>query len=289
MRLSPVKKNESKYMDSYVLSIERLKPEVEREMFLQYFTSGNMKCFHTIVTSYLPDVMRVAIWHSKKFGVQVQDLFQAGVIGLLKAILAYRPDCKYYLRIFSYGKIVRAIRVCIARSWSVVNISTSRDYNILFVKIRQLFNCDNVDSYNRKVETLSKEFNLTPDKINEIKERFQYSDVTLDRLNSLNKASVYINQIKDPNQTPESDLIREECNKIMYDSVLDVLQKLSEKERFIVEKRYMEDIPWTLEKIGVYFGVTRERIRQIEKKALNKLKKLLKTERDIGSILSVTF
>ena len=266
-------------IDSYIAKIEKfplLTAEEELELINRYHNENNIKAAQKLVLSNLRFVVKVANEY-KKFGFSLKDLIQEGNLGLMKAVKNFHPEkgCNKFIS-YAVWWIRAQIHEFIMRSWSMVKIGTTQLQKKLFYKF------SNIDKDLEEDGTLTKElaeeFNVTEDKIIELKARMENSDVSLDSKIKDDEGNSFINLVESNYESPEEYAIENEKEEILKDKLYDALKVLNEREKHVILERYLSENPKTLQEIGDEFSITRERVRQIEKKALEKMKKHLPAE-----------
>ncbi len=272
----PVLKND---ISSYISKIEKfptLSAEEEYELIKKYHNEGDIEAAQKLVISNLRFVVKVANEY-KKFGFPLTDLIQEGNLGLMKAIKNYDPDkgCKKFIS-YAVWWIRAQIHEFIMKSWSMVKIGTTQLQKKLFYKFSNLDK--DLEENGVFAKQLADEFHVTEDKIIEIKNRFENSDVSLDTKIKDEEGSTFINLVPSHYQSPDEFAIENEKEDILHDKLYEALKVLNEREKYIILNRYLSDEPKTLQEIGDEFNITRERVRQIEKRALGKMKKVLPEE-----------
>jgi len=266
-------------ISSYIAKIEKfptLSAEEEHELIKKFHTQGDIQAAQKLVISNLRFVVKVANEY-RKFGFPLTDLIQEGNLGLMKAIKNYDPDkgCKKFIS-YAVWWIRAQIHEFIMRSWSMVKIGTTQLQKKLFYKFSNLDK--DLEENGVFAKQLAEEFHVTEDKIIEIKNRFENSDVSLDTKIKDEEGSSFINLVPSHYQAPDDFAIENEKEDILQEKLYEALKVLNEREKYIILNRYLSEDPKTLQDIGYKFNITRERVRQIEKRALEKMKRVLPDE-----------
>jgi RNA polymerase sigma-32 factor len=254
--------------------IEELSEEKEYVLASTYYNTGDIKAAHELTVSYLPTVFGLAHKYYCYFDVPIEDLVQEGTIGLMQAIKSFDPTKGYRLYSYAYRWIKQAIRYHIMKVWNLVKIGTTTSQRKLFFKVTKITKVNNVP-YDERIEKLSEELNVTKAEVIDVMNGFNHREYSLN--NPLNNESdvTFLDMLTDNSKSQEMVLIDKEEDNYKKLIVGNALSRLTENERLIVEKRYMEDNPWTLQEIADNLNLSRQRINQIEKKALKKLKYML--------------
>lgn len=262
-------------LSAYLVEIGKfpiLKPEEEYDLAVRYRETGDIEAAHKLVTSNLRFVVKIAYEYSSYSGVRMADLIQEGNIGLMTAVKKFDPYKGYRLISYAVWWIRAMIQNFILKSWSLVKIGTTQAQRKLFYKLGQTkralarFLPDAAFANREACDTLAKSLNVRNDDITLMERRMSARDISLDQ------PAVYNLPSRD-NQ--EELLARTEERQRLRAQVARALTTLNGKERFIVEKRLMADDPLTLREIGLRYRISRERARQLEQRAKQKIQKAL--------------
>ncbi len=254
-------------IDQYpILSRER-----ENELAIQYRDSGDSACLNELVTSNLRFVIKVALGY-KNYGVKVMDLIQEGNLGLIKAVERFDPDKGYRLISYAVWWIKAYIQNHIIKSWSMVKMGTTQAQRKLFYRIGDLPDASDADLHFDNVTKLADKINVTEDEVFDMWSRLKSRDLSLDDMLGENSRDSFTDTLRDESMNQELALAEIQEQMSLQDWASRALDTLSSRERYIIQKRILSDQPETLKDLGEHFGVTRERARQIERAALQKLK-----------------
>jgi len=248
-----------------------LNREDESKLAIRFRDSGDMNACQTLITSNLRFVIKVALGY-RNYGVKLMDLIQEGNIGLMKAVERFDPDKGYRLISYAIWWIKAYIQNFIIRSWSLVKIGTTQAQRKLFYRISDLPEATDVDTHMQDVSNLAKRIQVTEDEVVDMAARLKAHDLSLDDLIGDRSRDSFADTLRD--ETPGQDEVLAEMEeRLDLKNWADkALRSLSPREKYIVEKRVLSEDPVTLKELGKHFGVTRERARQIERAALEKLK-----------------
>ncbi len=272
----PTVKND---IDKYVAKIEKfplLTAKEEEELIHKYKNENNIEAAQRLVLCNLRFVLKVANEY-RKFGFPLKDLIQEGNLGLMKAVKLFEPEkgCKKFIS-YAVWWIRAQIHEYIMRSWSMVKIGTTQLQKKLFYKFSNIEK--DLEENGTYTKQLAKEFNVSEEKIIELKNRMEQSDVSLDTKIKDSEGSSFITLVESRYQSPEEEAIDKEKEEIFKKELQKAVNNLNEREKYIISERYLSPNPKTLQELGEELNVTRERIRQIEKRALEKMKKDLPDE-----------
>jgi len=265
-------------MDQYVSEINRYKlltREQETELAVRYAEKGELQAAHKLVVSNLRFVVKIAHEY-RGYGLKLLDLVQEGNIGLMMAVKKFDPSKGYRLISYAVWWIRAYIQNFIIRSWSLVKLGTTQAQRKLFFKLRS--ERDKADreagpGETATVKSLAKRLKVAEGEVNDMEMRLAARDFSLDAELEPGARQSHIDLLADdkgPSQ--EEQLARLEERRLVRGKVHEAMGSLNEKERYIVENRLMTDEPKTLQEIGQYFSISRERARQIEGNVIRKIR-----------------
>ncbi|MBI2981610.1 MAG: RNA polymerase sigma factor RpoH [Deltaproteobacteria bacterium] len=269
-------------MAAYIAEINRfalLSPEEEKELAFRYRDHRDIEAAHRLVTSNLRFVVKVAYEYAG-YGVRLSDLIQEGNIGLMHAVKKFDPRKGYRLISYAVWWIRAYIQNFILKTWSLVKIGTTQAQRKLFYKLRKtkakmagtLQGLENLSE--EACDHLAKTLEVKGSDVIEMEGRLRARDASLDQPVGENQEATRLDFVMaEANQ--EEELVNAEERSLVKTSVHKALQTLSDRERFIVEKRLMSDEPITLQEVGDRYKISRERARQIEEAAIRKMRTVL--------------
>jgi RNA polymerase sigma-32 factor len=161
------------------------------------------------------------------------------------------------------------------KSWNLVKLGTTQAQRKLFFRIGDIGQQKDEKSRSERIDKLAEELNVTSDDVIEVEARVKARDWSLDEPLGEDKHFTAMEMLEDKSDDQETRMMSLESDRDLCEATDKALRRLDERERFIVEKRFMDDSPWTLQRLGEHFGTSRERMRQIEKRALGKLRREL--------------
>jgi RNA polymerase sigma-32 factor len=256
---------------SQVRKIQPLTAEREFELAVKLTDTGDVEAAHELVVSHLPFVVKIAFQY-RHYMLPVQDLVQEGTIGLMKAVKRFDPHKGFRLVSFAIWWIKAYIKNFILRSWNLVKLGTTQAQRKLFFRVGDIGEHNDEVSRSSKIEELATELKVKTDEVIEMEARVKARDWSLNETFGADNDLAPIELLEDDSANQETLLIDGETERELSEVTEKALKKLDSRERFIVTKRFMDDNPWTLQKLGDHFGTSRERMRQIEKRALKKLR-----------------
>ncbi len=265
----------SNNLESFLAQVREIKPlsaEREFELAVRYREQGDIEAAHELVVSHLPFVVKVAFQY-RHYMLPVQDLIQEGAIGLMKAVKRFDPYKGYRLVSFAIWWIKAYIKNFILKSWSLVKLGTTQAQRKLFFRIGDIGEHLDESERDARISDLAEELNVKEDEVIEVEARVKARERSLNESLGDDRDATALELLEDSSPNQETTLIEMEEMANLETATKKALRKLDSRERFIITKRFMEDEPWTLQRIGDHFGTSRERIRQLEARALAKLRK----------------
>jgi RNA polymerase sigma-32 factor len=263
-------------LEHYMAQINRftlLSREEEVELALRYRRRGDLEAAHRLICANLRFVVKIAHEY-RSYGMKVLDLIQEGNIGLMMAVKKFDPERGIRLISYAVWWIRAYINNFIVRSWSLVKIGTTQAQKKLFFKLNQTRNAIRRLTGGEDTGEIARELEVRDDEVEEMARRMA-RDSSLDL--ELNEGENYtlMDSLADDRENQEDQLLLKEEDRILTGRVAAALQKLNDRERRIVQDRILQDHPRTLQELADDYGISRERIRQLEKNALAKLKGVL--------------
>jgi RNA polymerase sigma-32 factor len=263
-------------LESYVSAVNQiaiLSKEEERELGIKVFENNDLEAAHRLVTSHLRFVVYVARSYAG-YGLPVGDLIQEGNIGLMKAVKRYDPAHKVRLVSFAVHWIKAEIHEYILKNWRILKVATTKAHRKLFFNLRK----------NKKrlgwlrgpeIANIAEKLNVKPEVVAEMESRLHGQDVCFDLpLDDSDEDNTYSPQawLTNAGPSPEAVLEKETESELNHSLLFKGLDKLDERSLDIIESRWLTDKKATLQELAKKYGVSAERIRQLEAVAMKKLK-----------------
>ncbi len=268
-------------LDQYLAEAGRhsvLSREEERELALRWAEGGDRQAFEHLVRSNLRFVVKVAAGYRNR-GVPLEDLIQEGNLGLIQAVEKFDPDRGVRLLTYALWWIKAYLRKYIMRQSSVVKFGTTRAHRKMLSNVgmaqRHLARYSGPDDA-KDPEKIACLLDVDPESVSEV----LWFRATRDRsLNVPVSGEVddveILDRIPDTEPLPDAVVEAADSARIASEAVGKALERLDERERTIIQGRLLADEPETLQNLGIRYGVSRERARQIEQKAKNRLRRVL--------------
>jgi RNA polymerase sigma-32 factor len=273
MRNLPAVKNS---LESYLLQINQfplLTQEEEYDLAVRYRKHNDINAAHNLITSNLRFVVKVAFEY-RSYGLKLADLIQEGNIGLMMAVKKFNPEKGYRFISYAIWWVRAYIQNFIIKTWSLVKIGTTQAQKKLFYKIGKVRKVLESDKENeKKYEALAKDLDVSKEDIIEMEQRMSARDLSLDTPFDENHEMSHLDLLQEESVNQEEALSQQQEKKVREREIQNAMQRLSEKEAYVIQNRIMADSPLTLQEIGDHLKLSRERVRQIESEALKKLKR----------------
>jgi RNA polymerase sigma-32 factor len=269
-------------LSHYLEEIRRfpmLEPQQEYMLARSWREHGDREAAHKLVTSHLRLVAKIAMGY-RGYGLPISEVVSEGNVGLMQAVKRFEPEKGFRLATYAMWWIKAAIQEYILRSWSLVKMGTTANQKKLFFNLRKA---------KSKISALE-EGDLRPDQVQIIAKRLGVTEQDVVDMNrrlggdsSLNapirddgESGEWMDWLVDNSPSQESLLADSEESDNRHQALIAALDVLNEREKRIFQARRLADDPITLEDLATEFGVSRERVRQIEVRAFEKVQKAVK-------------
>tara|TARA_Y100001970_G_scaffold61208_1_gene78121 strand:+ start:374 stop:1270 length:897 start_codon:yes stop_codon:yes gene_type:complete len=274
---SPSSGGLSLYLDQ-IKKFPMLDAEEEYMLAKNWKERGNLKSAHKLVTSHLRLVAKIAMGY-RGYGLPVNELISEGNIGLMQAVKKFDPDKGFRLATYAMWWIKAAIQEYVLRSWSLVKMGTTTAQKKLFFNLKKIKNQiapeQTGDLRKEHVEEISKRLDVPSDEVVNMNRRMMGQEKSLNQPIKAGEEDEWQDWIIDENLDQELVM----AQKQEFDDKKELLYKsidiLNSREREILENRRLTENPKTLEELSKKYKISRERIRQIETKAFEKLQKAM--------------
>jgi RNA polymerase sigma-32 factor len=252
---------------------------------------GDTQAAHKLVTSHLRLVAKIAMGY-RGYGLPIGEVISEGNVGLMQAVKKFEPDKGFRLATYAMWWIRAAIQEYILRSWSLVKMGTTAAQKKLFFNLRrmkgQMAALEEGDMRPDQVETIATKLAVTPEEVISMNRRLAAPDSSLNAPVGGDGDNEWQDWLADDGAENQEERI---ADSEEFSGRMALLQaamgELNERERRIIEERRLKDEPATLEELSYEFGVSRERVRQIEVRAFEKLQKAMKRAALDKGLLSV--
>jgi RNA polymerase sigma-32 factor len=246
----------------------------EEQRLARRFKKGDLMSGHRLVTANLRFVVKVS-YEYRSYGIKMSDLIQEGNIGLMKAVQKFDADKGIRLISYAVWWIRAYIQNYILKSWSLVKLGTTQAQRKLFFSLartrRELEKLNNGDT-SLNVDEIAKRLHVKPAEVREMEQRMGGRDLSLDAPMGEDGGNSHVDFVVSGATGQDDEFADKEEAGMISAHVKTALQRLDPRERFIIEQRVMNERPMTLKELGEHFGFSRERARQLEIRAKDKLK-----------------
>jgi len=257
-----------------------LAPDEEYMLAKAYKEHGDRDAAHRLVTSHLRLVAKIAMGY-RGYGLPIGEVISEGNVGLMQAVKRFEPERGFRLATYAMWWIKASIQEYILRSWSLVKMGTTASQKRLFFNLRkvkgQIQALEDGDLTPDQVDTIATKLGVSKDDVVSMNRRLGGdSSLNAPIRGDLDGGGEWQDWLVDDAPTQESLLAESEELDNRRKLLKDAMGTLNERERRIFEARRLADDPVTLEELSSEFGVSRERVRQIEVRAFEKVQKAVK-------------
>ena len=261
---------------SQIKKFPMLDAEEEYLLAKNWKDSGNLQSAHKLVTSHLRLVAKIAMGY-RGYGLPVNELISEGNIGLMQAVKKFDPDKGFRLATYAMWWIREEIQEYVLRSWSLVKMGTTTAQEKLFFNLRKLKNQiapgQEGDLKDEHVSEISKRLNVDSKEVVNMNRRMMGHEKSLNDPIKSGETDEWQDWLVDDNLDQELIVSQKQEYDDKKKLLKDAIKILNEREKKIIESRRLSENPKTLEELSKKFKISRERIRQIETKAFEKLQK----------------
>jgi RNA polymerase sigma-32 factor len=264
-------------LSSYMRQIKKfplLEAKNEYMLAKAWKDQGDVKAAHKLVTSHLRLVAKIASGY-RGYGLPLSDLISEGNIGMMHAVKRFEPEKGFRLATYAMWWIKASIQEYVLRSWSLVKIGTTAAQKKLFFNLKKIKSnisaLDEGDLTPEQVDKISTELSVPKKEVVSMNRRISGSDYSLNAPVTRDGDGEWQDWLEDETQNQEASFADTEEYLLKKNIMVDALKVLSDREKDIICERQLNEKPLTLEDLSIRYGVSRERIRQIESKAFEKL------------------
>ena len=240
-----------------------------------------------LVTSHLRLVAKIAMGY-RGYGLPVSEIVSEGNVGLMQAVKRFEPDKGFRLATYAMWWIRASIQEYVLRSWSMVKMGTTAAQKKLFFNLRKAKSnigaIEEGDLTPEHVATLSDQLGVTPTEVTDMNRRLSGPDSSLNAPLRSESESEWQDWLADDTADQETRLAEREEMDDRHTLLVNAMKDLTERERDIIQARRLQDEPVTLEDLSQKYGVSRERVRQIEVRAFEKLQRGMQAAMNPGQL-----
>jgi RNA polymerase sigma-32 factor len=270
-------------LNRYLAEIKKfpiLAPEEEYMLAKRWREHGDTDAAAKLVNSHLRLVAKIAMGY-RGYGLPVSELISEGNIGLMQGVKKFEPDRGFRLATYAMWWIRASIQEFILRSWSLVKMGTTAAQKKLFFNLRRMKNqieaFEEGDLKPADVAKIAKDLGVSEEEVVSMNRRMGMGgDTSLNApLQSTEGEGQWQDFLVDTEPLQDERIAEDQESRVRHDLLMDALETLNDREKHILTERRLVDEPKTLEELSQVYGVSRERIRQIEVRAFEKLQSAL--------------
>jgi len=261
---------------SQIKKFPMLDAEEEYMLAKNWRESGNLKSAHKLVTSHLRLVAKIAMGY-RGYGLPVNELISEGNIGLMQAVKKFDPEKGFRLATYAMWWIKASIQEYVLRSWSLVKMGTTTAQKKLFFNLKKLKNKiapqQEGDLKDEHVKEISRRLDVNPKEVVNMNRRLMGHEKSLNDPIKAGEKDEWQDWLVDNSLDQELIVSQKQEYDEKKDLLYDSIKILNDREKKIIEERRLSENPKTLEELSKKYKISRERVRQIETKAFEKLQK----------------
>src|SRR5580704_14560555 len=257
-----------------------LEPQEEYMLAKRWREHQDTEAAHKLVTSHLRLVAKIAMGY-RGYGLPIGDVIAEGNIGLMHAVKRFEPERGFRLATYAMWWIRASIQEYILRSWSLVKMGTTAAQKKLFFNLRkaksEISALQEGDLHPDQVSTIATKLGVLNEEVISMNRRLSGGDASLNSPMRADSESEWQDWLVDDTTPSQETVVADTQEKSLRMGLLEeAMTELSDRERHILTERRLKDEPTTLEDLASQYGVSRERVRQIEVRAFEKLQKSMK-------------
>ena len=266
-------------MRRYLQEIQKfpvLEAEEEYCLAKRWTEDGDYDAAHKLVTSHLRLVAKIASGY-RGYGLPMAELISEGNIGLMQAVKKFEPDKGFRLSTYAMWWIRASIQEFVLRSWSLVKMGTSAAQKRLFFNLKKMKkNLQRIDDTAQltpdEIRNIARDLNVSEQDVVDMDQRMGASDQRLDApISRDGESGQWMDLLADPSESHETTIGNHQEFQQKHEMLMEAMEALSPRERDIILHRRLKEDQVTLEELSQRYGISRERVRQIEARALEKM------------------
>ena len=263
---------------SEISNYNLLTREQERELGIRVQEHGDKQAAYTLVTSNLRLVVKIALEFQRVWMQNLLDLIQEGNIGLMQAVKKFDPYKNVKFSYYASFWIKAYILKFIMDNWRLVKIGTTQGQRKLFFKLKKEKQKLIDDGFDPKPKLLSERLGVSEREIVDMDQRLDGWDVSLDAPLKDDSDTERIEFLSTNTESIEDQVSKKEIEVLLHNKIAEFRKKMTPRELEIFDLRIFSDNPVTLQEIGDRYGISRERVRQVEKNIIKKMREFFKRE-----------
>jgi RNA polymerase sigma-32 factor len=278
----PIPANVRDSLHLYLREVSRfplLKPDEEQRLAKRVRDHNDSEAAFRLISSHLRLVVKIAMDFQRRWMQNVLDLIQEGNVGLMRAVNKFDPDKGIKFSYYAAFWIKAYILKFIMDNWRMVKIGTTQTQRKLFYNLNRERQKLISEGFDPDAAMLSARLGVSEDQVLEMEQRLAAADASLDaKISNDSNSATRMDFLPALGPGLEENLATEQIASLVRGSLKQIMPRLSEKEVYILKKRLLSDEPVTLREIGERYNITRERVRQLETRLLQKLQQHLTTD-----------
>jgi RNA polymerase sigma-32 factor len=281
-RNEPVLASDGRRGNGYLSDIRRF-PMLERDqeyrLAKRWREQGDRDAANQIVTSHLRLATKIAMGY-RGYGLPITEIISEGNVGLMQALNRFEPEKGFRFATYAMWWIRASIQDYILRSWSLVKIGTTTNQRKLFFKLRsaksKIAALESGDLRPDQVALIAKTLDVADQDVVDMNRRLRGDKSINAPVHENDEIGEWQDYLVDQSPSPEAIVVEQDERDHRHNALIAAIDVLNDRERRIFEARHLADEPLTLEQLAVKFNVSRERVRQIEVRAFEKVRKAAK-------------
>ncbi len=265
----------SRYLEE-IRRFPMLEPGEEYMLAKRWREDDDVQAAHTLVTSHLRLVAKIAMGY-RGYGLPMNEIISEGNVGLMQAVKRFEPDRGFRLATYAMWWIRAAIQEYILHSWSLVKLGTTAAQKKLFFNLRRLKSqmqaIEEGDLSPEAVKKIAETLAVTEEDVISMNRRLDGPDHSLNATLRAESDMEWQDWLVDERATQDTLIAEDDELDHRRDLLASAMHVLNDREKHILTERRLKESPTTLEDLSTEYGISRERVRQIEKEALAKLRK----------------
>jgi RNA polymerase sigma-32 factor len=263
---------------SEISNYKLLTREQERELGIRVQENGDAEAAYRLVTSNLRLVVKIALEFQRVWMQNLLDLIQEGNIGLMQAVKKFDPYKNVKFSYYASFWIKAYILKFIMDNWRLVKIGTTQGQRKLFFKLKKEKQKLVEQGFDPKPKLLSQRLGVSEREIVDMDQRLDGWDVSLDSPLKDDSDTERIEFLSTEVDSAEDQVAKKEMESLLHEKIAEFRKKMTDRELEIFDLRIFSDNPVTLQEIGDRYGISRERVRQVEKNVIKKMREYFKNE-----------
>ncbi|MDX2050460.1 MAG: RNA polymerase sigma factor RpoH [Rickettsiaceae bacterium] len=273
----------------YLQEVNKIPSLTEEEEYLlakSYIDENNLSAAQKLVTSHLKLVAKIALKY-RNYGLPSNELISEGNIGLMHAVKKFRPDLGFRLSTYAIWWIKAAIQEYILKSWSLVKLGTTAAQKKLFFSLGKMKNkirsSEMREVQDSDYQEIALSLGVDKAEVAEMDRRLSHSDLSLNQISSTDGDSRELIELIPENRPSQYDVLAQREEHAWRKDVLQrALSSLTEREFFIIQERKLKEENATLEELSQKLDISKERVRQIETRAFEKMQLFVMAEKEMS-------